>query len=143
MKRFKEINPTSQFGHIGCQEAQHVIKRALLLRRQHGLESYMIFVDLITAFDTVHHELLCQILMKYSLPPPIVENIRKIYHNCKVKIKVGEKKTTQINYTTGVHQGDNMSSILFLYVIQAFLDILNLQNPSIQFNYFSTNHHPT
>ena len=69
MKRFKEINPTSQFGHIRCQEAQHVIKRALLLRRQHGLESYAIFVDLVKAFDTVQHDLLCQILTKYGLPP--------------------------------------------------------------------------
>jgi hypothetical protein len=138
MKRFKEINPSSQFGHIGCQEAQHVIKRALLLRRQHGLESYAIFVDLVKAFDTVHHELLCQILVKYGLPPPIIENIQKLYRNCKVKIKVGEK-TTQINYTTGVHQGDNMSSILFLYVIQAFLDTLTLLNPPIQFNHFPEN----
>jgi hypothetical protein len=78
MKRFKELNPTSQFGHIGCQEAQHTIKRALLLRRQHGLESYAIFVDLVKAFDTVHHNLLCQILSKYGLPPPLVQIIRKL-----------------------------------------------------------------
>jgi hypothetical protein len=63
MKCFKELNPATQFGHIGCQEAQHVIKRALLLRRQHGLESYAIFVDLVKAFDTVHHGLLRQILI--------------------------------------------------------------------------------
>ena len=61
LKRFKEINPVSQFGHVGCQEAQHTIKRALLLRCQHGLESPAIFIDLVKAFDTVHHELLYQI----------------------------------------------------------------------------------
>ena len=33
--RFREINPTTQFGHIGCQEALNIIKRALLLRHQH------------------------------------------------------------------------------------------------------------
>jgi len=49
LKRFKEINPESQFGHVGCQEAQHTIKRALLLRQQHGLESHAIFVDLVKA----------------------------------------------------------------------------------------------
>jgi hypothetical protein len=31
-KRFREMNPITQFGHIGCQEALHIIKRALLLR---------------------------------------------------------------------------------------------------------------
>jgi hypothetical protein len=79
LKRLKEINPTSQFGHVGCQEAQHTIKRALLLRRQHGLESYAVFVDLVKAFDTVNHQLLCQILTKYGLPPPLVEIVRKLY----------------------------------------------------------------
>ena len=135
MKRFKEINPTTQFGHIGCQEAQHVIKRALQLCHQHGHESYTIFVDLVKAFNAVHHDLLRQILIKYGLPLPVVNNIQKLYRNCKVKIKIGEI-LAEINYSTGVHQGDNMSSILFLFVIEAFLDPLQLQDPSIQFNYF-------
>ena len=72
LKRFHQLAPESQFGHIGCQEAQHIIKRALLLRRQHCLESYAIFVDLVKAFDTVNHDLLCQILAKYGLPPPLM-----------------------------------------------------------------------
>jgi hypothetical protein len=138
LKRFKEINPTSQFGHVGCQEAQHTIKRALLLRRQHGLESHAIFVDLVKAFDTVHHDLLCQILRKYGLPPPIVQNVKKLYKNCRVKIKVG-KKYTEIDYTTGVHQGDNMSPVLFLFVIQAFLDTLQLKSQPVEYAYFPEN----
>ncbi len=69
LKRFKQIKTSSQFGHIGCQEAQHTIKKALLLRRQHGLETYAIFVDLVKAFDTVNHDLLLSILAKYGLPP--------------------------------------------------------------------------
>jgi hypothetical protein len=77
LKRFHQLAPESQFGHIGCQEAQHILKRALLLRRQHGLESYAIFVDLVKAFDTVNHDLLCQILAKYGLPPPHRPNSKK------------------------------------------------------------------
>ena len=77
LKRFHQLAPESQFGHIRCQDAQHIIKRALLLRRQHGLESYTIFVDLVKAFDTVHHDLLCQILAKYGLPPPLHPNIKE------------------------------------------------------------------
>ena len=125
LKRFKQIKPSSQFGHIGCQEAQHTIKKALLLRRQHGMESYAVFVDLVKAFDTVNHDLLGQILLKYGLPPTLVQNVKKLYNNCRVKIKVG-KKYTEIDYTTGVHQGDNMSPVLFLFVMQAFLETLQL-----------------
>ena len=138
LKRFKQINPTSQFGHIGCQEAQHIIKRALLLRRQHGLESFAIFVDLVKAFDTVNHHLLCQILSKYGIPPAAVQIVQKLYRDCSVKIKVGSK-FTEVDYTTGVHQGDNMSPVLFLFVIQAFVDTLNLNIQPTQFAYFPEN----
>ncbi len=50
---------------------------------------------------------------KYGLPPIIIQNVEKLYNNCKVKIKVG-KGYTKVDYTTGVQQGDNMSPILFL-----------------------------
>ena len=98
LRRFKEIDPSSQFGHVGCQEAQHIIKKALLLRRQHGIESYAVFVDLVKAFDTVHHQLLCLILTKYGFPASLVETIRKLYNDCKVKIQVGSK-SVEIDYT--------------------------------------------
>jgi hypothetical protein len=125
LKRFSEINPTTQFGHIGCQEVLHVIKRALLLRRQHGLESYAIFINLVKAFDTVNHKLLCKILDKYGLPPRLIATISKLYENCHIKIKVG-KPSKELNYSTGVHQGNNMSPILFLFIIQAFLETLKI-----------------
>jgi hypothetical protein len=69
-------------------------------------------VDLIKAFDMVQHKQMCQILQKYGLPLPIVKNIEKLYKKCKVKITTG-KESTFIDYTTGVHQGDNMSPVLF------------------------------
>jgi hypothetical protein len=63
--------------------------------------------DLVKAFGTVNHDLLCQILLKYGLPTTLVQNVKKLYNNCKVKIKVGSD-FTKLDYTTGVHQGDNM-----------------------------------
>ena len=36
---------------------------------------------------------------------------------------------------TGVHQGDNMSPVLFLFVIQAFLDTLQMKSQPIQYGY--------
>jgi hypothetical protein len=88
LSRFKELKPFSQFGHVGCQEAQHIIKRALLLRRQHGLESHAIFVDLVKAFDAVNHELLYQILEKYGLPPPLVQVIKKSTAIAKLRLSL-------------------------------------------------------
>jgi hypothetical protein len=114
LKRRKQIIPTSQFGHIGCQEAQHIIKRALLICGHHNLESYAVFVVLVKAFDTVHHNLVYCILEKYGLPAIIIQNNQKLYSNCKVKTKIG-KKFTKVDYATGVQQDDNMSPIFICY----------------------------
>ena len=65
LKHLRRFGSKAQFGMIGCQEAQHTLKKALLLRRQHGLETYALFVDLVKAFDTVQHPLLFDILKKY------------------------------------------------------------------------------
>ena len=62
LTHLKTFGSKTQFGMVGCQEAQHTLKRALLLRRQHGLETYALFVDLVKAFDTVQHPLLFKIL---------------------------------------------------------------------------------
>jgi hypothetical protein len=56
-----------------------------------------------------------------------------------VKIKVGAK-FTKIDYTTGVHQGDNISPVLFLFVMQAFLETLQIESQPIQFSYFPKNY---
>jgi len=92
----------------------------------------------VKAFDTVNHELLFQMLLRYGLPPGLVQKIKRLYSNCKVKIRVGTE-TIELHYTTGVHQGDNMSPVLFLFIMQAFLDTLHFKTQNIQFSYFPKN----
>jgi hypothetical protein len=46
---------------LGCQEAQHTLRKALLLR---------FFIDLIKAFDMVQHLLLFDILKGMESPTP-------------------------------------------------------------------------
>jgi hypothetical protein len=128
-KGFREINPITQFGYIGCQEVLHIIKRALLLRHQHGIESYADFINLVKAFDTVNHKLMCQILIKYGLPPKLVATISKLYKDCNIKINIG-KTFTELSYSTGVQQGDNTLPLLFLLIIQAFLETLRMPSQS-------------
>ncbi len=55
-----------------------------------------------------------------------------------MNIKIG-RECAEVDYTTGVHQGDNMSPVLFLFVIQAFLDTLKLKSQKINFAYFPEN----
>ena len=61
---------------------------------------------------------------------------------CKVKIKFGNNYT-KIDYTTGVHQGNNISSVLFLYVIQAFTETIHLESCPTKFAFFPENKNGT
>jgi hypothetical protein len=60
--------------------------------------------------------------------------VAKLYKNCKVKIKA-EKNFTEVDYTTGAHQVDNISLILFLFIIQAFFETLQLEAQPIKFSH--------
>jgi len=83
----------------------------------------------VKAFDTIQHELLYQILAKYGLPNELIKVIKKMYSNCKVKLSIG-KADKEIDYETGVQQGDNMAPTLFLFMMQAIMETLQLPTVS-------------
>ncbi len=45
------------------------LKSILHLRRQHNLDTYVIFADLVKAYDTYNHELMLKILEQDGAPP--------------------------------------------------------------------------
>jgi hypothetical protein len=120
---------------VGCQEAQHTLKKALVLRRQHGLESYALFVDLVKVFDTVQHPLLFENLKRYRVPNSRVRVIEKMYKDCIVNCKYNNE-SLNIKYSTGVQQGDNAPPVLFTYIMQAFLDTVPLETKPTEFRFF-------
>lgn len=61
-----------------------------------------------------------------------------MYKNCSVKI-TSDKTSSMIDYTTGVYQGGNMSPILFLSIMQAFLDSLKLNAEQVECSFFPKN----
>lgn len=111
----------SQSGR-GTIDALFCLRLALQLCKEHQLDSYVLFVDLIKAFDTANHELLFQLLEKYGAPPTLVDVVRRLHDEFKLELKLGGKKKALIDYTVGVRQGDNMAPILFLFLIQAMIE---------------------
>ena len=54
-----------QFGFtpgVGCQDGTFTIKTLLHLRHNHKIPTWVVFVDLVKAFDTSNHALLIAIL---------------------------------------------------------------------------------
>jgi hypothetical protein len=117
-----------QFGgtpEIGCRDGLFILKAPLNAQHNHDLTLYVGFVDLVKAYDTANHKLLIDILRRYGAPTKFATAIETIYRNntCVPKIK---NKVEEIPQSVGVCQGDNMAPVLFLFLMTAFAETLEL-----------------
>ena len=53
----------------------------------------------------------------------MINVINKLYRNCNVNTTLG-KESRDISYENGIQQGDNMAPILFLFIMQAVMEML-------------------
>ena len=88
------------------------IKTALHARHKHNLPSYVAFVDLVKAFDTVSHSMMLKILERYGAPHKIRHTMARMYDDLKIVPKIGKAKT-EMGKKVGVRQGDCMAPVIF------------------------------
>ena len=110
----------------GCQDGNFTLKNILHLRQQHNLETYIIFADIMKAFDTVNHKLIIKVLQKYGAPPKFCDVIKRLYTDIIVTLQIGKEKA-EIPQAVGVRQGDNLSPVLFLFLMSAFAKTLEAE----------------
>jgi len=72
------------------------------MRNTNKTPSYVLFVDLIKAFDTANHDLLFAILEKYGAPRALIDVIQCLHDNFQLKLVLDKKNQTIIAYTVGV-----------------------------------------
>ena len=96
------------------------------MRHNHDLPTYIVFVELFKAFDTVDHTLMLQILNKYGAPPKLRSSIDRMYQDLKVVIKIEKIEETMIQ-TVVIIQGYCMAPVLFLFMVMDFSETLEKQ----------------
>ena len=104
----------------GCTDCVFTVKIALKKRREHGLETWVLFLDLVKAFDRVPREMLRTILEKFGVPAKLVRLLKSLHANVKVKFTVNEVTNT-IQCVIGVKQGDILGPLLFLFFLAAVM----------------------
>ena len=101
-----------------CIDAIFTVKMALKKRAEHNQETYVLFLDLVKAFDRVPRVLLWQILDKSGVPRKIINLIRTLHTD--VSFEIGNSSRSFSN-SIGVKQGDTLGPLLFLFFITAIL----------------------
>jgi hypothetical protein len=119
-------NPLHQIPIRSCQDGLFTLKTLINAHKNHHLPSFVVFVDLVKAYDTVNHDLLLRILEKYGAPPKFVASIHTMYTDLVVVLKI-EKEIQEILQNVGVRQGNNMAPVLFLFLMSAAAKTLEVK----------------
>ena len=80
------------------------VKSALKKRREHGLESWVLFLDLVKVFDRVPRDAPWKVLAKFGVPEKLIRLLKALHVNFIVKITISEI-IHYIDSIVGVKQG--------------------------------------
>jgi len=121
-ERMEEQN--SFMPHCGTTDSIFSLKILLQKRKEHGLSTWVVFIDLVKAFDPVPRDRLHKILQRMGVPESLHTLIMAPYTDFMVKIKLG-LEDVETSYTTGVKQVNSLVPILFLLYFQMCIEVLD------------------
>ena len=93
---------------------------AIKKRREHNLETWILFLDLVKAFDRVPRELLWSILSKFGVSNKMINILKLLHATFKVTFEVDSVSHTMPT-SIGVKQGDILGPALFIIFIAAVM----------------------
>jgi len=93
---------------------------AIKKRREHGLEIWVLLLDLVKAFDRVSRTLLWAVMRKFGVPGKLVRLLEALHSTVNVGVEVEEVRVV-IDSIIGVKQGDLLGPQLFIFHICAIM----------------------
>jgi hypothetical protein len=118
---FEEQNGFSS-GRV-CADGSFCIRQALKKRRAHGQELWVLFVDLVKAFDSVPRDVLWAVLSKLGASAHLIHVIKRMNADLKVTFDLNGEPV-EVPCIVGVKQGCLLSPALFNFVMHAWLESL-------------------
>ena len=91
---------------------QYMIQKSYILRKK----LFILSIDFQKAFDSVNRYCLFKTLLELKIHPNIVNVIADIYSDDDTSLYFNNKVVTDINITSGIRQGCNLSALLFILI---------------------------
>jgi hypothetical protein len=115
-----------------CADQAFVLADILTRRRMEGKHSFVFFLDVRKAFDTVWRDGLWWKLYKYGISGKLWRVIRKVYGNIKSGVLVDGEATRLFKSWQGVWQGDSASPTLFGVFINGLAEELRASGLGVE-----------
>jgi len=116
-------------GISGAIEHDLVLDAALAEARKHHKNLFMVLVDLKNAFGSAPHSRIKWALQRYGVPNWVHDYVTNFYSAVHTKLSCKDWETAYIQVNRGVLQGDTLSPLLFLLVMQVALQALAISCP--------------
>ena len=105
----------------GTMDAIYTVRQAIKKRREHGLETWIVFLDLVKAFDRVPREQLWKVLRKFGVNEKLVRLLIALHAHVEVHFTVSGISSL-VASIIGVKQGDVLGPILFIFYLAAVMN---------------------
>ena len=92
---------------------RNIIEQSVEWRKQVVIN----FIDFKKAFDSLHRPSMWNILRSYGIPVKIINMIKLLYDGSTSCVRVGGRNTESFEITSGVKQGDVLSPVIFIVVV--------------------------
>jgi len=96
---------------------------------------FMLYIDFSSAFNTIDHGKLLQIMYDLGFPTDAINVIEDLYTNATTQVKLPMGKTDAVLINRGTIQGDSLSPFLFLIFMEPLLRWLQSGGRGYQYGY--------
>ena len=101
----------------GTREQTFTLRNIIEQSLEWNSSLYLVFIDYMKAFDSIHQETLWKIMKLYGVPSKFIKLVRMFYTDVKCSVVSEGGLTNWFEVKSGVKQGCVMSGFLFLLVV--------------------------
>ena len=139
----EEVLPESQCGFRkgrGCMDMVFAVRQLVEKSWEHRAKSFLVFIDLKKAYDSVPRDAMWLALGKLGVPDQTIQLIRSFHHDMSAQIHLDGTLSEPIDVANGLRQGCCMAPVFFnlytcLVVEQWCAKVGQVEGMGVELNY--------